>query len=221
MTLYSGRGDIDIADDSYQDGIYSVHVGAANTLLGYLYIGKYSEGGAITGSSDRDLMAGLGGEGQLFGEGNDDRLFGGEDNDLLDGGSGNDILQGGDGDDTYRFDAGDGVDFIHDTDNIGNNKVIFRAPSGVPYSNSDFDFTRGVFQQQAGGDIVFGGEDFTFTESTSGIDLRIIVSTGTSTSNTVFINDYVFGGDIYTIYRTGYNSLSDGTIVSTQPSELA
>ena len=100
--------------------------------------------------------------------------------------------------------------------------MIFRAPSGVTYSNDNFVFSRGVFDPANSADP--------FTRSETGEDLFIVVRTGFGNSaqarNTVIIENYYYDTtdssyDIYTIYRTGYNSGSDGTIVSTQPSELA
>ena len=223
------------ANDAYQHGSYSVHYGTTNELLGNLYVGSDSLGDTLTGTSTRDIFTGFGGNDKLYGLGGvdnldggagNDNLYGGADtdyvrggigNDLLDGGGGTDFLFGEGGADTYRFDAlGTDVDIIRGgADDGAGNKLVFRAPSGVTYNNDNFAFIRGNFDAQ-----------YQFTRSSTGDDLYTIVFTG-STSNpnirsAVYIEDYFDQGDnAYTIYRTGYNSLSDGTIVSTQPSELA
>ena len=162
-------------------------------------------------TSSEDIISGLGGNDYLQGGSGDDDLYGGAGRDTLDGGVGNDLLAGGSGNDTYRFDAGDGTDTILSMSDGTGNKVVFRAPSGVTYADSDFYFDRG--------NRVSNTE---FTEETTGDDLRIIVSQGGSTRNTVYIEDYFDQQDnAYTIFRTGSGSNDDGTSVSTQPSEIA
>ena len=225
-----GAADITIddsgADDAYQHGSYSIHYGTSDAFFRNLYAGR-EVADTIVGSSGDDYISGLGGNDKLYGGNGNDEILGGNGNDLLDGGRGDNLLQGGFGDDTYRFDAGTGTDIdsregglVLDIDPTGNNKVIFRAPSGVTYTNDNFVFVRGTFSTTASDP---------FTLSDTGDDLLIVVRTGFGNSaqarNTVLIDDYYFGetssDDIYSIYRTGYNSGSDGTIVSTQPSELA
>ena len=115
----------------------------------------------------------------------------------------------GSGSDTYIFEAGDGKEIIQgEGDGLGNS-LIFRAPSGETYTNSNFDFDRGNWDEG-------------FTEESTGDDLLISVSLGTDTFNSVVIEDYFDQqDDAYTIYRTSYGSSSDGTIVSTQPAETS
>ena len=205
VTISLGFTDITIADggadDAYQHGSYSIHYGASDTFFANLYVGRDNAADTLTGSSETDLLTGLGG------------------NDLLDGGRGDDRLDGGKGADTYRFDAGDGTDTISSKGQVGRlikpidgagNELVFRAPSGVSYSNSNFDFDKGNWNGQS------------FSQAFRGYDLQITVSSGGTTRNTVIIEDYFDQADnAYTIYRTGYNSGSDGTIVSTAPAETS
>ena len=168
------------ANDAYQHGSYSVHYGTTDELLGNLYVGSNSLGDTLTGTSTRDILTGFGGNDKLYGlggvdnldggAGNDqlyggadtDHLRGGEGNDLLDGGGGTDFLFGEGGADTYRFDAlGTNVDIIRGGTNDGaGNKLVFRAPSGVTYTDSNFNFARGNFDAQ-----------YQFTRTSSGDDL--------------------------------------------------
>ena len=152
----------------------------------------------------------------LIGNHRDNTLMGGDGNDLLDGGGrgGQDSLHGEGGADTYRFDRS-GYDSARGTifaENDGiNNKVVFRAPEGVTYTNDNFEFIRGVVLR----DGIFYGRE-------TGDDLNIIVSVGMVNENRVSIKDYFDQPDsAYTIYSTSYRSSSDGTIVSTQPAETS
>ncbi len=211
-----GSTAITIADggeeDAYQHGSYSVHYGTSDTFSRNIYLGYNDLGDTLTGTSNSDFMVALSGDDTLDSGSGNDFLYSGSGNDLLDGGRGNDRLAGGSGGDTYRFDAGDGTDVAYDTDITTNNKVIFRAPSGVSYTNDNFLFARG---NQEGG---------AFAESATGSDLQITTRTGSGGNfvvrNLVFIEGYFGKPDsAYTIYHTSYNSASDGTVVSTQPAE--
>ena len=125
----------------------------------------------------------------------------------------------GGGSDHYIFDAGDGDDrILADNDGTGN-RVIFRAPEGVTYTNANFDFQRGNF---AGSSFTVDPDDVI----TKGDDLRVEAFTGSggtyNTRNTLIIEDY-FDQDFtaYGIYRTGYDSAAQGTFISTQPLETS
>ena len=216
-TAEGGSTFIHIAASAYQHGGYSIYVGETNTLVGRIHVGD-DIANNVTGTSSKDIISGLGGNDYLQGGSGDDDLYGGAGSDTLDGGRGDDRLDGGKGADTYRFNAGDGVDYIlKEPDLTGDNKVIFRAPRDVTYTDSDFDFTRGTYDPANSANP--------FTQSDTGRDLSISVSTVSEDSaevrNTVFIDDYFSGYDIYTISHTHRISNEAGTSVSTQPSEIA
>ena len=226
-TAEGGSTFIHIAASAYQHGGFSIYVGSEAedtlTLVGRIHVGD-DDANNVTGDSSKDIISGLGGNDVLAGGSGDDDLYGGAGSDTLDGGRGDDRLDGGKGADTYRFDAGDGVDYIlKEPDLTGDNKVIFRAPSDVTYTDSDFDFTRGTYDP--------ANSENPFTQSDTGRDLSISVSTVSEDSadssvsspvrNTVYIDDYFSGYDIYTISHTHRISDEAGTSVSTQPSEIA
>ena len=223
-TVEGGSIFIHIADSAYLRGGYSIYVGSEDTFtfVGNIIVGDDTINN-VQGGISRDIISGLGGNDRLLGGAGDDDLYGGAGDDLLDGGSGNDRLAGGSGDDRYLFDRGDGVDYIlKESDLTGDNKVIFRAPSGVTYTDDNFDFTRGTYDPANSANP--------FTQSNTGDDLQIIAFTGSTSDpvirNTVFIDDYFYettdsSYDIYTISHTVRVSEEDGTIVSTQPSEIA
>lgn len=76
------------------------------------------------GAGDDHVQAGSNDD-QLFGDSGSDALLGQEGDDKLTGGRGDDYLFGGSGDDDYRFESGDGFDYI--SDNSGNITLIFGA----------------------------------------------------------------------------------------------
>ncbi len=202
-------------DDAYQQGSYSVHDGAADTFFVNIYIGENNIEDTIKGSGDADLIVGLANNDFLYGEaGNDrldggagnDQLYGGANNDRLDGGAGNDRLDGGSGADKYIFDANDGLDTISSSNDGLGNKLVFRAQPGNPYTDANFAFAKGDVNAE-----VF------LNNPRNGEDLRIIVSSGAKTINTVYIEDYFTqtNNNAYTIYRTTFGSQEDGQIVST------
>ena len=202
-------------DDAYQQGSYSVHDGAADTFFVNIYIGENNIEDTIKGSGDADLIVGLANNDFLYGEaGNDrldggagnDQLYGGANNDRLDGGAGNDRLDGGSGADKYIFDANDGLDTISSSSDGLGNKLVFRAQPGNPYADANFAFAKGNVNAEA-----------FLNNPRNGEDLRIIVSSGAKTINTVYIEDYFTqtNNNAYTIYRTTFGSQEDGQIVST------
>ena len=206
-TAEGGSTFIHIAASAYQHGGFSIYVGSEAedtlTLVGRIHVGD-DDVNNVTGDSSKDIISGLGGNDYLQGGSGDDDLYGGAGNDLLDGGRGDDLLAGGSGDDIYRFDAGDGTDTISSMNDGTGNKVVFRAPAGVTYADNNFDFDRG--------NRVSNTE---FTEETAGDDLRIVVSQGGSTRNTVYIEGYFDQQDnAYTISHTHSRSNDAGTSVS-------
>ena len=120
---------VTIRGASFQNGVYSVHYGASNQLLGKLYLGDVV-GDTLTGGSDKDWLVGLAGE---------DRIIGNAGNDILYGGAGDDNLMGGVGDDKYRVDAADGTDVINDLE--GENSIYFHSTAMASFAgitSSDF-----------------------------------------------------------------------------------
>lgn len=118
--LYGGDG-----DDWVQDW-FEGSAGERNAL--------YGDGGNDTVLSSSGLDALHGGAGDdhvqagsnddlLFGDSGSDALLGQEGSDKLTGGRGDDYLFGGSGDDDYRFESGDGFDYL--SDNSGNITLIF------------------------------------------------------------------------------------------------
>ena len=102
------------------------------------------DGGAdndsLVGGDGDDVLEGMAGADVLWGQADadslsggegDDILIGGKGNDTLYGGTGDDILRGGEGDDLYILYAGDGNDYIDDTQ--GNNTI--RLQNGVTLSD--------------------------------------------------------------------------------------
>ncbi|MEM9768478.1 MAG: calcium-binding protein [Cyanobacteria bacterium P01_D01_bin.71] len=90
--------DLQVGDPSqivdYEYGAYTWIVGQAGD-------------DTLTGTVNRDLISGLGGNDWLNGGAGDDRLTGGVGNDTLIGGAGDNYLLGGDGDDILSGQAGD------------------------------------------------------------------------------------------------------------------
>lgn len=68
----------------------------------------------LVGTRGIDHLSGDDGDDILKGGDGDDGLSGDNGNDILIGGAGNDYLQGGSGNDTFIYEAGDGLDTIHD-----------------------------------------------------------------------------------------------------------
>src|SRR6185369_8977364 len=64
------------------------------------------------GTGGNDVIIGSSAGVALNGNGGNDLVLGGAGNDILNGGSGSDTLYGGAGNDTYRFNLGDGADWI-------------------------------------------------------------------------------------------------------------
>jgi Ca2+-binding RTX toxin-like protein len=119
-TLYGGAGDDWVqdwydavpADRNFLDG------GSGNDIV-------LSNAGTDTllGGSGNDHVQSGSGNDLLFGESGDDDLLAQEGNDTLVGGTGADYLMGGSGDDEYRFESGDGFDYIKD--NSGRITLVF------------------------------------------------------------------------------------------------
>ncbi|HVF63184.1 MAG TPA: calcium-binding protein [Casimicrobiaceae bacterium] len=95
-----------------------IHGGIGDDILRGRAGDDLIEGGegddALQGGSGRDHLTGQQGGDELDGGAGADWLEGGGGADELAGGRGSDRLAGGDGDDVYRFESGDGADFVHD-----------------------------------------------------------------------------------------------------------
>ena len=68
----------------------------------------------VEGAASINVLTGTSGDDALQGLAGSDTLTGGDGADVLYGGTGADRLEGEGGDDVYRFNRGDGADFIHD-----------------------------------------------------------------------------------------------------------
>ena len=129
-------------DSTTLDGLFTLHYGSDDTLLGKLTLGTTGADPALTGTDGADLLIGLAGA------------------DTLQGGGEADILRGGAGVDTYIFESGDGADTIQgDTDD--GNKLYFRNAAGI----EDI-----VFSRDANDDAVFtiGSDSVTIEDYANG-----------------------------------------------------
>ena len=119
VTISHDSGSVRILEDAYADGRYSIHYGGDNALLGKLKIGTDGDNKPLAGTTEGDLLLGLGGDDRLEGGAGDDSLFGGKHHDTLEGGAGEDTLYGGRGNDILEggagadiMDGGGGIDTI-------------------------------------------------------------------------------------------------------------
>ncbi len=137
VLIEGGGGSVKILADIYENGRFSVSVGAGSIALG-LSIGTIGddnnadenhENAFVKGTINADLLYGLAGIDTLRGLAGDDTLYGGEGgdtleggvgDDTLDGGEGNDYLKGGEGTDNYIFAGGFGEDTIQEDADGGN-----------------------------------------------------------------------------------------------------
>jgi len=76
------------------------------------------------GSSLDDYIRVVGAGQLVSGQGGNDSLVGGEGNDTLAGGAGSDLLEGGGGDDCYRYNLGDGTDYLFIAEGGGNDRLV-------------------------------------------------------------------------------------------------
>ena len=234
--LYGGDGNDHLRGDSGNDKLYggdgndNLYGGNGNDDLYGGDGNDYLNGGDgfdyLYGGEGNDELYGGEGYDTLYGNDGNDKLYGGDGNDFLYGGRGSDLLQGGQGEDTYYFDAYYGVgiygvDVIKGTGDETGNEVVFSAPSGVTYTDSNFNFARGNMNYN---EVT---RDPDFTGSQTGDDLQIVIHDGGSGDdrvywNSVYIEDYFDQPDTaYTIYHTNYGSTSLDAIVSTAPDETS
>jgi len=80
--------------------------GATTTLAITVKVGT-NRGDMVDGTTDADILFGLGGENTLNGDNGSDLLCGGSSRDTLNGGNGDDVLNGGSGRDTLNGNNGD------------------------------------------------------------------------------------------------------------------
>lgn len=108
-----------------------------------------------TGNGVSEIVTGdVGGDG-LTGGGGDDLVLGGVGDDTLNGGSGSDTLYGGEGNDTYRFNRGDGVDTIVESQG-DTGEDILEFGSGIRAGNLNISAENGdlVFTHSNGRDQI-------------------------------------------------------------------
>ena len=117
----------------------------------------------LLGTSLADVLVGKGGHDLLRGMSNDD---------TLEGGRGNDMLDGGEGKDTYRFDKGDGEDFVTEVFAMPEHRSVFQfgpnvsaadirietvgSTLSIKYGNGDRIVIENVNQGQAYADFILG-----------------------------------------------------------------
>ena len=89
----------------------------------------------LEGNNENNMLWGYGGNDYINGKNGDDNINGGIGDDTIIGGAGNDTLQGAAGNDLYLFNAGDGIDEIHELGGI-NDCIKF----GEGISKSDIGF---------------------------------------------------------------------------------
>ncbi|HRL94762.1 MAG TPA: calcium-binding protein [Pseudomonas sp.] len=114
-------------DDWVQDW-FDASSGDSNVLQGDggndTVLSSIGQDSLYGGAGDDHVQAGSNDD-LLFGDSGSDALLGQEGDDKLTGGRGDDYLFGGSGDDDYRFESGDGFDYV--SDNSGNITLIFGA----------------------------------------------------------------------------------------------
>ena len=114
------------------DGTASVGGEAAGDTLNTIEnVTAGSGNDTVYGSSDANLLEGLGGNDTLIGAGGSDILRGGDGNDILDGGEGGDSLTGGLGDDGFVFADNWGIDSIADFDAADTEYIDLSAVTGI------------------------------------------------------------------------------------------
>ncbi|WP_226595807.1 calcium-binding protein [Marinobacter nauticus] len=93
----------------------------------------HGDGGddVLSGGQDKDRLYGGAGKDELRGEAGHDNLLGDDGDDILIGGAGDDYLVGGKGNDTYRFNLGDGLDYINNQGAEGDVDVLELGPGIV------------------------------------------------------------------------------------------
>ncbi|CBL45948.1 Hemolysin-type calcium-binding protein [gamma proteobacterium HdN1] len=153
ITIGSGGDQIVIsnsyASDNYRYRIEELEfadgavVNVATLLENNLVVGSYvadqlygadGTNDYIGGADGDDTLNGLTGNDRLMGGAGNDTLMGGDGNDELAGGVGNDSLQGSYGSDTYRFNQGDGQDWIEEymaSNGTDIDRIVFGAGIAV------------------------------------------------------------------------------------------
>ena len=167
----------------------------------------------LSGGTGDDVVRGGGGADVLNGEAGNDSLEGEADDDVLAGGSGDDQLLGGEGNDTYRFNAGDGLDFLFDSGaSTDTDTIVFGSgvTSGMVSLTSQFGQiiikvgadSEGI--QSGSSSDVFGSqtiEQFRFADGTS-ITYADLVARGFTIDGTEF-DDFLIGTDLADRFQGG------------------
>jgi Ca2+-binding RTX toxin-like protein len=87
---------------------------------------------SLRGGSGEDRLYGGAGNDEILGGAGHDRLHGDAGDDTLEGGAGDDYLSGGEGNDTYRFNLGDGLDYIRNDGAEADTDIIEFGPGILP-----------------------------------------------------------------------------------------
>lgn len=138
----------------------------------------------MQGDEGDDTLNGLGGDDRLNGGSGDDNLSGGSGDDLLQGGSGNDLLFGGQGNDIMS--GGFGADqFTFDN---------FNFSTGIVDTITDFKLSENDTLLLKNGvtitDVSYEQRDGTG----SALDAKITLTSENGSTQTLFLNDVVRGG---------------------------
>ena len=177
-----------------------------------------------SGGLGNDIVEGGSGFDTLTGEDGNDFVFGNQDNDRLSGGPGNDLLRGGQGNDHLYGDDGNDLifgDLGRDTlaGGQGDDSFAFDAapagsasnPSPVtePDEITDFDFSGGVFDQQAADRLELGapanGANFlNSTQSVATLADAAVVAGNAMNGTVIYVSVNV---------QTGFGSTTDNTVV--------
>jgi Ca2+-binding RTX toxin-like protein len=149
--LFGGYGNDTVdggpGDDTYYwigDGETVIDAGGTDSMVA-LASGNFSsltmienfrigDGGSytITANARSNHIAGNGGDDKLFGLAGNDTMLGGSGRDVIRGGGGRDLLRGGDENDIFAYTGasqshGATRDYIYDFDDLGNDRIDFRA----------------------------------------------------------------------------------------------
>lgn len=156
---------------------------------------RVQNGNSNVATADDDLLLGGAGADSLSGAGGADQLVGGDGNDTLTGGAGDDALHGGAGNDTYRFNLGDGADWVYEES--GSDTLVFGpgiAPADVVASGHGDGMTFVIGAQGDRIHVPLTVDEVRFADGTvwNAAMLAQLATTRVGTSG----NDFMLGGDI-------------------------
>ena len=158
----------------------------------------------------------LGGDGNdvLTGGAGNDSLEGEAGDDVIEGGTGDDQLIGGDGADVYRFNLGDGLDSLSDSNVPGEESLVVFGP-GITSSSLTLttSFGQVIVRPGTAGDGIINGANgsdvlgfrsvdlFQFADGTS-VTYTELVARGFDIEGTEF-DDFLFGTNVIDRFRGG------------------